>query len=86
MLKKVHLLVDTQSSDKQTSIKIHTASMKIENEIKFAIGQELRVTGQIEHNGQRLVQINARSQLSSNKLTLEIELDSEKNDSIHSKQ
>jgi len=77
-VKKVHLLVDTQSSDKQTSIKIHTASMKIENEIKFAIGQELRVTGQIEHNGQRLVQINARSQLSSNKLTLEIELDSEK--------
>jgi len=58
---EVRFTVDTLNRDnKQVSAKIHTKNLKFEKEIRLVNGQELKIEGRVERNGEQLVKGNVR--------------------------
>lgn len=51
---------EISSSEQQMTAKVHTKNLKIEKQIRLINGQELKIEGQVEKNGQKLVQGNVR--------------------------
>lgn len=56
----VQFSTENSPSEKQITAKVHTKNLKIEKHIRLINGQELKIEGQVEKNGQKLAQANVR--------------------------